>query len=54
MAIHFFQKSFSLSSICALKRVTSQYNLKPGLNDCLFHFLEFKMSSFHPDTLDCF
>jgi len=54
MVFNFLKKSFSLPSICTLRRVTSQYDLKPGLNDFLFHFLEFKMSSYHPDALDCF
>jgi len=51
---NFLQKSFSLPSIHTLKRLTLQYDLKPGLNDFLFNFLEFKMSNFHADALDCF
>jgi len=54
VAFHFLQKSFSFPAICTLRRVTSQYDFKPGLNEFLFHFLEFKMSSFHPDALNCF
>jgi len=56
IVFNFLQKTFSSFYLLFsfLKIVTSQYYLKPGLNDFLFHFLEFKMSSFHPDALDCF
>lgn len=42
------------TTIRTLRQVTSQYDLKPGLNDFLFNFKEFKLSNFHSDALDCF
>jgi len=37
-----------------LRRVTSKYEINPGLNDFLFNFLSFKISSFKPEALDFF
>jgi len=51
---NFLQKSLSLPTVRTLRRVTEQYDLQPGLNDFLFDFLEFKISTFKPEALDCF
>ncbi|KAL4089028.1 hypothetical protein QTP88_024106 [Uroleucon formosanum] len=36
-----------------LLRITSKYEIDPGLNDFLFNFVSFKISSFKPEALDC-
>lgn len=49
----FLKKTFGLPTIRTLKRVTSTYELTPGLNDFLFDILKFKISNFNPEALDC-
>ncbi|CAI6353718.1 unnamed protein product [Macrosiphum euphorbiae] len=43
----------SLPTSRTLRRVTSKYEIDPGLNDFLFNFVSFKISSFKPEALDC-
>ncbi|XP_060869340.1 uncharacterized protein LOC132944155 [Metopolophium dirhodum] len=47
------QNPLSLPVSRTLRRVTSKYEINPGLNDFLFNFLSFKISSFKPEALDC-
>jgi len=47
------QGPLSLPVSRTLRRVTSKYEINPGLNDFLFNFLSFKISSFKPEALDC-
>jgi len=47
------QKSLSLPVSRTLKRITSKYEINPGLNDFLFNFLSFKIHNFKSDWLDC-
>jgi len=49
----FLKNNLSLPTIRTLRRVTSKYELNPGLNDFLFQFLQFKMSNFDSDARDC-
>lgn len=51
---NFLQKSLSLPTVQTLRRVTAQNDLQPGLNDFLFDFLDFKISTFKPEALDVF
>ncbi|KAL4089746.1 hypothetical protein QTP88_024718 [Uroleucon formosanum] len=37
----------------SLRRITSKYEIDPGLNGFLFNFVSFKISNFKPEALDC-
>ncbi|KAL4148350.1 hypothetical protein QTP88_002614 [Uroleucon formosanum] len=37
----------------SLRRITSKYEVDPDLNDFLFNFVSFEISSFKPEALDC-
>lgn len=53
-AVYTFLKSIiSLPSTRTLRRVTSKYELTPGLNDFLFDFVKFKIANSKPEALDC-
>lgn len=47
------QNPLSLPTSRTLRRVTSKFEINPGLNDFLFNFISFKISNFKPDALDC-
>lgn len=49
----FLKSILSLPSVRTLRRVTSKYELIPGLNDFLFDFIKFKISTFKTEALDC-
>lgn len=49
----FLKSTLSLPSVRTLRRVTSKYDLIPGLNDFLFEFVKFKISNFKTEALDC-
>jgi len=47
------QNPLSLPTSRTLRRLTSKYEINPGLNDFLFNFVSFKISSFKPEALGC-
>lgn len=47
------QKALYLPSCRTLRRVTSRYEITPGINDFLFNLLSYKVNSLLPDALDC-
>lgn len=49
----FLKTTLSLPSVRTLRRVTSKYEIFPGLNDFLIEFIKFKISNFKTEALDC-
>lgn len=47
------QKPLFLPTSRTLRRVTSKYEINPGLNDFLFNFLSNKINNLKPNALDC-
>jgi len=47
------QNNLSFPSIPTLKRVTTKFELMPGLNDFLFNIISFKINHFNDESKEC-